>query len=70
MPFEAICKTDTFVYINNMSEAKCKREHLPPAGNTCILVQEDTEKETAYMERNHSSQANNSSASQEISHIL
>jgi hypothetical protein len=58
------------MHINHMHEAKYKTGHLPAAGNTCILVQEETEKWTAYMERNHSSQANNSSDSQEISHIL
>jgi len=67
---EATCETNTCVHINHMGEAKCKTEHLPAAGNNCILVQEETEKWTAYMERNPSSEANNSSASQEISHIL
>ena len=41
---EATCKTDTCVHINHMSEAKCKTDHLPAAANTCILVQEETEK--------------------------
>ena len=41
---EATCKTDTFMHINHMSEAKCKTENLPAAGNTWILVQEETEK--------------------------
>jgi len=41
---EATCKTDTCTHINHMSEAKYKREHLPAAGNTFILVQEVTEK--------------------------
>ena len=40
---EATCKTDTCVHINHMSVAKYKRDHLPTAGNTCILVQEETE---------------------------
>ena len=41
---EATCKTDTCTHINHMSEAKYKREHLPAASITCILVQEETEK--------------------------
>ena len=41
---EATCKTDTCVHINHMSVAKYKRDHLPTAGNTCILIQEEIEK--------------------------
>jgi hypothetical protein len=67
---KATCNIDTCVHINHMCEGKYKTGHLPAAGNTCILVQEEPEKWTAYMKRNPSSQANNSSPSQEISHIL
>jgi hypothetical protein len=41
---ETTCKTDTCVHINHMSEAKYKREHVRVAGNTFILVHEETEK--------------------------
>jgi hypothetical protein len=37
------CET-TCVHINHMSEVKYKRKHLPAAGNTFILVHEETEK--------------------------
>jgi hypothetical protein len=41
---EATCKFDTCVHINHKSEGKYKRKHLPAAGNTFILVHEETEK--------------------------
>ena len=41
---EPTCKTDTCMHVNHMSKAKCKMEHLPAAGNSCILVQEESEK--------------------------